>query len=156
MGPDFNALLAADLEAIRREFSVQGRPCWVELRPMDASASKQYQTHGLDYEVGPDAQPILKSFDMPKREAFLVSHTLVDFCLMKKAGKPHGEPDAEPVWAELRPTPAARSTPLRMQDFVEKELRPTKEFWAWLVAECETANGLTEEAQGNSADSSST
>ncbi len=138
--PDFDILFAADLEPTRYAFRIQGKECWVDLRPMDAGDANRYGTLAMRLIKGEDV-------DMHTIQLYLVEKTLQGWCVWRTSRR---KDNGEEVWEQdLSENVSARERRSWIENW-----KPTREFWDWLVERCLILNGLLEDQGKNSPASS--
>lgn len=143
---EFDALFASEREPERVAFLVGGeKEAWVELTPMDSTASDRFATLGMKISHGAGGVTLVEGeIALDVRNAFIVSHTVTDFLLWRKE-RVKGRPD-EKVWVQFGPPDSRRALP----HFIEQQFKCQPKFWAWLVEQCQRVNAMDETTSGNS------
>lgn len=87
-------VFAADQEPVRYDFTLYGRECFVELRPMDADAFARYESKGSTITVDTTKRTVESAkvdVDSAAAEMELLLGTVVDFDLARKRTSRSGE-----------------------------------------------------------------
>lgn len=140
------ALFASELEP--ETVDIPGRPgSWVTFQAMDAADLNAYRNVGQKIRVsaGKAEMGADVTTDQEAQEMFLLTHTVVDFCLLRKKRGRLGDEERE-ILEETRPPEAAS----QRKAFMTGEFRRiTPQFRKWLVKEAKRVNGLRELDLGN-------
>lgn len=146
--PEFAAFFAADLPITRREFTIAGKPAWIDLRPLDSEASETYRTVGLELRIAPgETIPEITKTDLAARNTYLVSHCVVGYHLWTQARLKDG---TARDWQQVcSPEDFVNLRPEQRERRVAEAFKCNPQAWEWLVLQCAQINGFTEGAAKN-------
>jgi hypothetical protein len=148
---EIGALFAADMPEER--IDIPGYPgCFVLLKPMDADAYSNYLQKGQSVQIQggkiQQANPDLNvTLHVAEQELFLITHTVVDYGLMRQAAVVNGDRPGQTAAVSIVPPQGVnRNERLKAMESTFKAVSP--QFRRWLVRHCRRVNGFTEAQAG--------
>lgn len=138
---NIDGVFSADRDPVRRDFTMYGRPCYVEVRPMTAYNDSRFQNLGIKYSVNSDNQQVQEmsvTADEAEKQLHLMLWSISGFCFIRESVSTEGiKTYSEVQWP---PTESAQKNIL-------KSLTPA--LWRKLVILCSEANGLDPFGEGS-------
>lgn len=95
---DLESAYSTELEEVRHDFTLEGKPAYLVFRPMDAQAMEVFQQIGQKVRVDTTKRTINEAFfeeDRPKQYAELLVNTVTDYSLWKKEKRRGAKPGDE-------------------------------------------------------------